>query len=450
MSSERWDAIDDRSSRTSALVELLATIVHSSAAPLHERELVEVAGRRLDQAWADWRRSELRVALDLLDDPAIKVLNRGRLVSLRPPRDLDETFDRAIRVENAAERVAQLEAPSVTTTAWHAIPGYFDAPLLTQKEEWEIGLRSRMGHREAINAFVVANTRLCGAALRRSAVTSSFDEEDQLQEGMLGVMRAAEKFDVYRGFKFSTYATWWVRQAISRAIADKARTIRVPVHLLEKHNKIRAATHRLRNDLGREPVPEEIAARTQISPNEVDEIRSIFRATELVPLDERSDRVPDDETPERLVIEGLARTEAEYWLGMLAEREADVLRYRYGIGTGKGMTLDEVGRVFEVTRERIRQIEKSAIERLQDLAQEEEAAWKQRRDPQSLRRAQALAPHLGSGRRSPTQAATADRAYLLSSDRSGRDEAGSTSHVANEAMPAMRGPIGARYRPTRQ
>src|SRR4051794_23002021 len=106
MSSARWDAIDDRPSRSTAFVELLVAIVHSSAAPIHERELLDVAGRRLDQAWAEWRRPELRAALDLLDDPAIKTLDRGRVVSLRPPRDLDETFDRAIAVEDAAERVA--------------------------------------------------------------------------------------------------------------------------------------------------------------------------------------------------------------------------------------------------------------------------------------------------------------------------------------------------------
>jgi RNA polymerase sigma factor (sigma-70 family) len=369
--SVRWDPIDDRPSRTEAAVALLTAIIHSSAVPIHERELLEVAGRRLDEAWAEWRRSELRAALEMLVDPAIQTLDRGRLVSLRPPRDLDETFDRAIDVELAAQRFAELDAPRLASNAWQAVPGYFDAPLLSEEQERRLGGRSRKGERVAINAFVVANTRLCGGSLRRPAVTASFDEEDQLQEGMLGVIRAAEKFDVQRGFKFSTYATWWIKQAIARAVADKARTIRIPVHVVEKHNKIRAATQRLRRELGHEPVADEVAAMTSISSDEVKELCLLFHLTDPVPLDERAEALPDDQTPEVLTMTQLETAEAEYWLGKLSERDANVLRYRYGVGGAEAMTLDQIGRIFNLTRERIRQIENASMKRLQDLTKVE-------------------------------------------------------------------------------
>ncbi len=372
MDSGHWDPVDDHSSRAHAVAELLAAIVHSSAAPITERELLEIAARRLDEAWADWRRSELRSALDDLADPTITKLDRGRLTSLDPPRDLDETFDRTLDVEAAAERVAELEVAPGGTSAWQAIPGYFDAPLLSEEQERRLGLQSRRGDRAAINAFVEANTRLCGSALRRPAVTASLDEEDQLQEGMLGVIRAAEKFDVLKGFKFSTYATWWIRQAISRAIADKARTVRIPVHVIEKNNKIRAATQRLRRQGTHEPTADDLAAATGISPSEIGDIRLLLNRTDPLPLDERSTDVPDpDRTPDELVVEQDVVAEVEYWLGKLSGREATVLRLRFGVGVADRMTLDEVGRAFNVTRERIRQIESSSMKRLQEIAEDE-------------------------------------------------------------------------------
>ena len=226
-----WDPVEEHADRAAAVAHLLSTVIHSSAAPLRERDLVALAGRHLDEAWADWSSAELRTALDLLDDPATARLDHGRVVSLTPPADLDETFDRSLLVEQAAERVAEIEAPPSTARGWNTVPGLFDVPLLSPEHERRLALRTQRGDRDAINALVKANTRLCVQHVRRRLAAPAIDNEDQLQEAMLGVIRAAEKFDVRMGFRFSTYATWWIRQGIARAVADNGRTIRLPVHV---------------------------------------------------------------------------------------------------------------------------------------------------------------------------------------------------------------------------
>jgi RNA polymerase sigma factor (sigma-70 family) len=256
---------------------------------MRERDLLATAGAHLDDAWADWNAQELRVALDGIDDPTIRRLDRGRMVSLTPPRDLDDVFDRTLLVEQAAGLVAEAELPQSQARGWQSVPGLFDEPLLTAEDERRLGLGVRRGDRGAMNRLVSSNTRLCITHIRKPAARPGLDEEDQLQEAFLGLIRAAEKFEIDRGFKFSTYATWWIRQTISRAIADKALTIRLPVHVLDRMNKVRTARLELRREFKREPTDAEIRAATDIDPSDL--VYPTRMSRPLEPLDARADAI---------------------------------------------------------------------------------------------------------------------------------------------------------------
>jgi RNA polymerase primary sigma factor len=245
------------------------------------------------------------------------------------------------------------------------IAGMSDPELMRLRQQVDEGQQARA-------RLIQANSRLV-VHIAKKYINNGLPLMDLIQEGSLGLIRAVEKFDYRRGYKFSTYATWWIRQAITRALADQARTIRVPVHMSELISKVTAATRRLEQDLGREPTLEELAHELAMSPRRVARIMEIAQRPLSLEMkvgeeadSELGDFIADDLTPEPTEQAGreLLREEIETVLASLTRREAQVLELRYGLVDGRPRTLEEVGETFGVTRERIRQIETKAIRRL--------------------------------------------------------------------------------------
>ncbi len=311
--------------------------------------------------------------VDLLDD-IFASLQENEIEVLEP----EENIDVPVKEELTLEKKIRILKTIQSSLSTDAIRSYLyeigRIPLLTGDEEKILAKRIEKGDEEATQLLITANLRLV-VSIAKKYSKSGLELLDLIQEGNIGLMRAVEKFDYTKGFKFSTYATWWIRQAITRAIADQARTIRVPVHMIETINKFNKVNNSLTTRLGRPPKDEEIAKEMDIELEKVAEIRKIKQnPTSLsTPIGEEKDSklqdvIADDwsQSPEEYATAEYLKNQLKDILDTLQDRERRVLSLRFGLDDGVSRTLEEVGKEFGVTRERIRQIEAKALKKLKE------------------------------------------------------------------------------------
>ena len=309
---------------------------------------------------------------DFLDNNNVDVLRVGEDDEIDPDLFIEEELDEEEEIDVEKIDLSVPEGVGVEDPVRMYLKEIGKIPLLSTEDEIELAKKMELGDTEAKKRLAEANLRLVVSIAKRY-VGRGMQFLDLIQEGNLGLIKAVEKFDYRKGYKFSTYATWWIRQAITRAIADQARTIRIPVHMVETINRLIRTSRQLVQELGREPTTEEIAARMDIPPERVREIRKISQdpVSLETPIGEEEDShlgdfiqddnvaVPADQATFTLLHEQLMET-----LETLTEREQKVLKLRFGLDDGRPRTLEEVGKEFHVTRERIRQIEAKALRKL--------------------------------------------------------------------------------------
>lgn len=315
---------------------------------------------------AEERIEELDELYELLLNEGVDVFESVSTEDLGDDQSAREKFEREI------EALSKLEGVDSTDPVRQYLREIGKVPLLNAEEEVELAKRYEEADRRAKDKLTESNLRLV-VSIAKKYIGRGLSLLDLIQEGNQGLIRAVEKYDWRRGYKFSTYATWWIRQAITRAIADQARTIRIPVHMVETINKLYRTSRRLMQELGREPTAEEIGEELEL---DGDRVREIFKiAQEVTSLETPvgddgesflGDFIADEGAPSPIdaASKQLLKDHLDDVLATLSDREARVLKLRFGLEGGKQMTLEEVGRVFGVTRERIRQIEAKALRKL--------------------------------------------------------------------------------------
>ncbi|MDP1760346.1 MAG: RNA polymerase sigma factor RpoD [Candidatus Woesebacteria bacterium] len=308
-----------------------------------------------------------------LEDLYDKLLSEGIDVFESVTLDESDTIETSKeKLDKEIELLTRLEGIESTDPVRQYLREIGRVPLLTAEEEIEYAKCYEKAEKKAKDKLTESNLRLV-VSIAKKYIGRGLSLLDLIQEGNQGLIRAVEKYDWRKGYKFSTYATWWIRQAITRAIADQARTIRIPVHMVETINKLYRVSRRLMQEMGREPTPEEIGEQVELDPDRVREIFKIAQETTSLEApvgeDQESilgDFIPDESqlSPVDQASKQLLKDHLDEVLGTLTEREAKVLKLRFGLEGTKQMTLEEVGKVFGVTRERIRQIEAKALRKL--------------------------------------------------------------------------------------
>jgi RNA polymerase primary sigma factor len=324
----------------------------------------------LESSWTDVTRREIQAGLEMSELDGVAIDNEGRYHAERMPQGLDDTIPFLEEAANCLAELEETEGSDCETLHNRQVGLLFQHAVLDVHAEKLLGSRVARSARTR-NELVRANLRLARSVSSAwwHSTNGSFDDEDLFQEACLGLLRAAEKFDPRRGNKFSTYATWWIRQAASRALADKAETIRLPVHIVDRLRKLRRARRELEVVLGRQPTAEELQKNLGWTTEQLSDLTRAA-AIRLIPLDDLTDSeelrviASYTESLEEQVVGRLMQADIERVLAGLDARSRDVLYFRLGLDGSRPMTLEAIGIQLGVTRERVRQIESDALERV--------------------------------------------------------------------------------------